>query len=564
MKNNMGQMILYTIPAMLRNSFDNFGVKPSLLFAGENNRTFSDLESEVNCLAVLLMQKGISKGDKVAILSTNMPNWGIAFFAVAMVGGVAVPILPDFSQNEIRNILEHSETKALFISESLYSKIEDMDLATIKLLFLVDTFAIIPEGSDKKDILKLQTKLPDREIQPAFAEVKEDDLASIIYTSGTTGKSKGVMLSHRNLVWDAQQSGTIQHVVSEDRFLSLLPLSHTYENTLGLLLPIMNGASVHYMKKPPTPNVLLPALKIVRPTIMLSVPMIIEKIYKKQIEPKFSLGMVKYLYKIGPVRKMLNKIAGKKLLETFGGQLHFFGVGGSKLEGKVEKFLREAKFPYAIGYGLTETSPLLAGAGPEITRFQGIGPVMQGVELKINNPDPVTGQGEVWVKGPNVMKGYYKDPELTKEVMTEDGWFKTGDLGVFDQDGFLFLRGRLKNMILGASGENIYPEEIESVINNFQHVLESLVVERKGRLVALVHLNMEELETKYHSMLEHAGQYKEQAEQLYNQKINEIMAELQHYVNSRVNKFSQIQMVLNQDTPFERTPTQKIKRFLYS
>ncbi len=560
----MEQIKRYTIPAMLRNSFDRFASRQSLVYVGENNFSYADLEAEVTRVASLLNSNGIAKGDKIALLSSNMPNWGIAFFATFLVGAVAVPILPDFSINEIRNILEHSEAKALFISESLYGKIETFNVPATRQMILVDNFALIPEGTEKIELQNLVASKAEVEFIPDYDLVAENDLASIIYTSGTTGKSKGVMLSHKNLVWDAQQCATIQSIVADDRFLSMLPLSHTFENTLGLLLPVLFGASVHYMKKPPTPNVILPALKTVRPTIMLSVPLIIEKIYRKQIEPKFNNGVVKYLYKVPPVRKLLNRIAGRKLMETFGGQLHFFGVGGAKLDGKVERFLREANFPYAIGYGLTETAPMIAGAGPGVTRLQGIGPAMEGVELKIENKDPKTGNGEVWAKGPNVMLGYFKEPELTNEVLTEDGWFKTGDLGAFDKDGYLFLRGRIKSMILGASGENIYPEEIESVINNFHHVVESLVIERKGRLVALVHLNMEELEAKYHSMREQAGQFREQAEQLYNQKVDELLAELQQYVNSRVSKFAQVQMVLVQATPFERTPTQKIKRFLYS
>ena len=243
-------------------------------------------------------------------------------------------------------------------------------------------------------------------------------------------------------------------------------------------------------------------------------------------------------------------------MTTFGGEIHFFGIGGAKLDSTVEKFLFEAKFPYSIGYGLTETAPLAAGAGPAISRLQTIGPAMPGVELKINQPDPKTGQGEIWIKGPNVMKGYFKEPGLTKEVLTRDGWFKTGDLGLIDDKGYLAFKGRLKNMIVSASGENIFPEEIESVINDFNHVIESLVVERKGKLVALVLLNMEELETQYHAI-------RDQAE-LFNEKLNELIAELQVYVNSRVNKFSQVQLIIVQPKPFERTPTQKIKRFLYA
>jgi len=243
------------------------------------------------------------------------------------------------------------------------------------------------------------------------------------------------------------------------------------------------------------------------------------------------------------------------LMKTFGGNIRFFGVGGAKLNKTVEKFLIEAKFPYAIGYGLTETSPILAGADPKNTVYESTGPAIKDIELIIHNPDKVTGEGEIWAKGPSIMMGYYNEPEMTKEVLTPDGWFKTGDLGVFDKNNNLFIRGRLKNMIVGASGENIYPEEIESVINNFRHVIESLVVEKKGKLVALVHLNMEELEKKYRHL-------KDEAHKL-DEKVEEMLRELKEYVNSRVNKFSQINKIEHQGEPFQKTATQKIKRFLY-
>jgi long-chain acyl-CoA synthetase len=244
-------------------------------------------------------------------------------------------------------------------------------------------------------------------------------------------------------------------------------------------------------------------------------------------------------------------------LKTFGGNLKFFGIGGAKLNKSVEKFLIEAKFPYAIGYGLTETSPLLAGSNPQKTVFDSTGPAIEGVELKINNPDENTGEGEIWAKGPSVMKGYYKEPEITAEVLTPDGWFKTGDLGVFDSDRNLLIKGRLKNMIVGASGENIYPEEIESVINNFRFVVESLVIQQKGKLVAYVHLNMEELEKKYQHL-------KQDMEDKYEEKKEELLIELKEYVNSQVNKFSQINRVVLQPVPFQKTATLKIKRFLYT
>ncbi|GET30840.1 AMP-binding protein [Prolixibacter sp. SD074] len=547
-----------TIPEMLRSSFSEFKDKESLVFAGEEHRTYAELETEVRKVAGLLRQLGLKEGDKIGILSSNMPNWGIAFFAVSMIGAVAVPVLPDFSPDEIGNICKHSETRAMFVSGNLYNKVEESEAIELSSVILMETFAVIPKGTSGEQIFSLPSTLSDEYYLTDSAAVEEDALASIIYTSGTTGKSKGVMLTHRNLVWNARQSYSIQRVLTTDRFLSILPLSHTFENTLGLLLPIMYGASVHYLKKPPTARVLLPALQEVKPTLMLSVPLIIEKIYKQQILPKFRKnGFIRTLYRIPVIRKKLNAIAGKKLMETFGGELVFFGIGGAKLDRQVEIFLREAKFPYAIGYGLTETSPLLAGTGASGTRLQGIGPVLEGVKLKLENPDPKTGEGEILAKGPNVMKGYFKEPELTREVLSEDGWFRTGDLGIFDRNGNLYMKGRIKNMILGASGENIYPEEIESVINNFRNVVESLVVQRKGKLVALVHLNIEEIEEKYQMM-------RDQAEKYVDEKVDETLKELQAYVNSRVSKFSQVQLVLVHPAPFERTPTQKIKRFLYS
>jgi long-chain acyl-CoA synthetase len=264
------------------------------------------------------------------------------------------------------------------------------------------------------------------------------------------------------------------------------------------------------------------------------------------------------------MRKKLNEAAGKKLIKTFGGNLKFYGIGGAKLNKTVEKFLIEAKFPYAIGYGLTETAPLLAGANPQKSVFDSTGPAIEGIELKINNPDKKTGEGEIWAKGPNVMKGYYKEPEMTKEVLTPDGWFKTGDLGTLDKNNNLYIKGRLKNMILSSTGENIYPEEIESIINNFRFVVESLVVQQKGKLVALVHINMEELEKKYHSLKEDMVKQKEDISHQFEDKVEEVLSELQGYVNSQVNKFSQINKVVLHPLPFQKTATLKIKRFLYS
>jgi len=290
-----------------------------------------------------------------------------------------------------------------------------------------------------------------------------------------------------------------------------------------------------------------------------------EKIYFNKILPTFrDNSVLNLIYKIPFIRKILNAAAGKKLVDTFGGNLKFFGIGGAKLNKSVERFLREAKFPYAIGYGLTETAPLLAGANPQKSVLESTGPSIEGIELIINNPDKKTGEGEIWARGANVMKGYYKEPEMTKEVLTPDGWFKTGDLGTFDRNNNLFIKGRLKNMIVGASGENIYPEEIESIINNFRFVVDSLVVQQKGKLVALVQINMEELEKKYQILKQDMTRQKQDMTRQLEEKVDEMLIELQLYVNSQVNKFSQIQKVVLQPDPFQKTATLKIKRFLYT
>lgn len=547
----MNQAIKLTLPARFGQVVQNFGNRNSLSFVGEKPLTYDELNQKINSLIRLLEDLEIQPGDKIAILSANMPNWGIAYFAITFMGAIAVPLLPDFLPSEIENILNHSESKGIFISEKLAVKLENLTVDTLIHRIRIEDFTVT-ETTGQTPVYK-----PDQTYKSQY-KVEEDDVAAIIYTSGTTGKSKGVMLSHKNICITAEQALCVRLVNENDRFLSMLPLSHTYENSLGFVMPMLRGSSVYYLGKQPTPSVLLPALLEVKPTMIFAVPLIIEKIYRNKILPVFTKSWpIRQLYQVPFIRKKLNRIAGKKLQATFGGKLEFFGIGGAKLDRNVEKFLIEANFPYSIGYGLTETAPLLAGMKTYDFRLQSTGPAITGVELKINNPDKKTGEGEIWAKGANVMKGYYKEPELTSEVITPEGWFKTGDLGTFDKNGNLFIRGRLKNIIIGASGENIYPEEIETVINNYPDVLESLVVQKKGKLVALVHLNMEELQTKYSELVEKGSN---QAEQ----KMNELLKELQNYINQNVNKFSQVQMLLFQSEPFQKTATQKIKRFLYN
>ena len=545
------------IPDVVSKYADNV----ALGFVDEEPITYKQMGKHISSVVSFLEALEIKPGDRVIIYSQNMPNWGIAYFALQCMGVVAVPVLPDFNKHELQNVLNHSESKAIFISKNLEYKLKDIKRDLVEAVIRIDNFEVI-EGP-KQEIVFDENAKCESDYRP-----KEDELAILLYTSGTTGDSKGVMLSQKNVIYNALQANAIQKINEHERFLSVLPLSHTYENTLGLILPILKGANVTYIRKPPTAAVLIPAMQQVKPHLMLTVPMIIEKVYRKSVLPKLqSKAITRFLLKYTPSRKLLHRIAGKKLYETFGGNLKFFGVGGAKLDPQVEQFLRDAKFPYAIGYGLTETAPILAGSNPSMTKFQAIGPKVVDCELIVHDPDPITGEGEIWGRGPNVMLGYYKNEEKTKEVMTEDGWFKTGDLGVFDKEGWISHKGRLKNLIVGANGENIYPEEVESLINNFRHVIESIVIEKKGKLQALVHFNREELELKMQELradLSHKVDDKiDELSNKVDEAIDELATELQNYINSRVNKVSRIQMIIVQTDPFQKTATLKIKRYLY-
>lgn len=532
----------------------------ALGFAGEELMTYAEMGNKISAVKAFLEALEIKHGDKVIIYSQNMPNWGIVYFALQCLGIVVVPVLPDFNPFELENVLLHSEAKAIFISESLEYKLVEVKNDLLEIKIRIDNFEVLK--SNKPGIVFDETAKSATSYLP-----KEDELAILLYTSGTTGDSKGVMLSQKNVIANAIQADHIQLIPEHFKFLSILPLSHTYENTIGLILPIIKGGNVSYLRKPPTASVLIPAMQAVKPDLMLTVPMIIEKVYKNSILPQIhKKTFTRIMHKNRLTRKLIYRLAGKKLYQTFGGNLKFFGIGGAKLDPQVERFLRDAKFPYAIGYGLTETSPLLAGSNPSNTKYQAIGQNVIQCELKINNPDPVTGEGEIWGKGPNIMLGYYKNEAKTSEVITDDGWFKTGDLGVFDKHGNLSHKGRLKNLIVGANGENIYPEEIESLINNFSHVVESLVVEQKGRLVALVHFDREELEKKFQDM-KNGLSNKIDIKGITNkvdETINELTAELKQYINTRVNKFSKIQSMISHPDPFKKTATQKIKRYLYN
>ncbi|SOB59935.1 Acyl-CoA synthetase yngI [Pseudodesulfovibrio profundus] len=600
-----------TLKSLLEATVERHGDRVALGFVGGEPITYTQFYEKVGELCALLASCGVGPKDKVAIISENMPNWAITYFAVTSMGAIAVPILQEFHSSAVHHILRHSEAKVVVASNRYIHKVEGDNFVSLKTVICMDDLSIVndeeevePEeepqstsfteavevAREKLEVLSSQARkmfdrrtdeetlkkvseavdsarekldelsekarnLIDRKTGKAF-DLTPDSVAAILYTSGTTGHSKGVVLTHRNLVSNTVAGIKTIPVFETDRFLSVLPMAHTYECTVGLIVPVYCGASVYYLQKPPTPKTLLPAMQKVKPTVMNVVPLIIEKIYKKRIKPKLNRkGVVGSLLKIGVARRKVSEIAGKKLVEAFGGELRCMCIGGAALAAEVEKFLSDAKFPYAIGYGMTETSPLLAGTRPGRQRLRGIGPQLPGVELRILDADPATGEGEIIAKGPNVMREYYKAPKDTEKTFTEDGWLLTGDLGIIDEDGYVFIKGRLKNVIIGPSGENIYPEEVESIINTHDFVMESLVYESDGKLVARIHLNYDALDEVF--------DVSKLIESDVREKVAGILEDVRKDVNSKVSSFARLARVKEQSEPFEKTPTQKIKRFIY-
>lgn len=538
-------MKLNTLYEILHESVKNFSERIAFSLWKGNSYTFKQVGEKVAEVQEMLRSAGLKKGDKVVLLSSNMPNWGICYFAITTGGYTVVPVLPDMTSADLDHIVEHSESKAMCVSDKLFTKISSEVSSKLNIIIRTKNLTVLSQNVKAEGELTVP--------QP-------EDLAALIYTSGTTSAPKGVMLTHYNIASQMWLIDPLYLVREDDIFLSILPMAHTYECTIGLILAFYHGAHVVYLDKAPTVSVLLPALKDVRPTVMLTVPLIIEKIYNGKVKKQFtSNAFMRALYGIGFIRRYLNRIAGKKLAKTFGGRLRFFGIGGAKLDAEVEKFLLEAKFVYNIGYGLTETAPLIAGAVDDMVRLGSTGPVLKGIEYRLENVNE-EGIGELLVKSPSQMLGYYKNEEATAAVFTEDGFFRTGDLATFDKDGWLYIKGRSKNMILGPSGENIYPEDIESVLNSHVFISESVVTEMDGKLVALVHFDTEAIEARYAELVDNWHKKRHEFD-LFKQ---DLMRDIKNYVNERVNRSSKITEVVEEEKEFEKTATKKIKRFLYT
>nr|WP_321466214.1 AMP-binding protein [uncultured Desulfobulbus sp.] len=540
-----------------------FRTFPAIGMALEEPLTYKGFHERILALAAYLRQLGVKAGDRVALLGENSHNWGMVYLAVVRLGAATVPIFPDLPDADVHHILGEMQCDFIFLTQRQMEKIYDFkqqlkhvvtlddyrdDTGLISVVTFTDFLAaaLAEYGDQARDELL------------EFPAVDTDDLASILFTSGTSGFSKAVMLSHGNLCANAQSaSGIIHRVPPGWVFLSVLPISHTYEFTVGFLLPLLKGCRIVYAGKTPTPAVLQRICSKEQPQVMLVVPLIIEKIFKKRVAPAVEKSrMLSFFCRFSLSRKMIYRKIGAKLAAFFGNRLEIMGIGGAALNPEVEGFLRDAGFPFIVGYGLTEASPLLAGGpyGDSTIRPGSTGKPVPNVKIRIVDPLPETGVGEVWAQGKNIMRGYLNDPEATREALTEDGWLRTGDLGLIDSFGNLHIKGRSKSVIVLSNGENVYPEAIEHKINAYPFVVESLVVENRGMLEAWVYPDYEFIDSKT------AGQNRSQRHQF----IAGLLEDVRTTVNEQVSASSRLSRILERREPFVKTATHKIKRYLYS
>jgi long-chain acyl-CoA synthetase len=529
---------------------EKYAPNPSVAFIGQEPISYENFSVRVREIKNFLKECGIRESQKVVLLGDNSINWGIAYFAITTLGAVVVPILSEFPEADINHIIKHSEAKAAFIDEKIFQTSDLSALDALSIIISLEKFATLKstpyiENTPSEEILKHSNG----------KNIEEDQLAEILYTSGTTGHSKGVMLTHKNIISNALSGPARLGGLDESSIiLNILPLAHAYGCTTSFLGSLSVGASIYFLDKKPSPKILMDALQEVRPTIVTGVPLIFEKIYHKKVLPELtnrkSLRFISN-FKLG--RKLLYRKIGKRVLQSFGGRLYSFVIGGASLNREVEIFLREAKIPFAIGYGLSECAPLVSGDYYDKLKMGSVGRIIPEVQVKIIDADAESGVGEICVKGPNVMLGYYKNEKENSKVFTQDGWLRTGDLGFLDSDGYLFIKGRSKNVYVGASGENIYPEIVEDRLRESMFVEEALVYMDNEKLIGRVYLDYE-----YIQNLHQAENHPVQPEE-----IDNILENVRRETNLKLPAFSQIKRILEQIEPFVKTPTNKIKRILY-
>ena len=521
----------------------------------EKGYTYKEIAGMILKYHIFFKEAGFVPGDKIALVGRNSANWCMVYLATVTYGAVIVPILPDFKPEDLVNLINHSDSKLLFADDKLYETIDSSKILAVTGVISLEEFSMLSSTNDK--VKKAYQELNDKfmNIYPEvrkedvkFSDISNEELAVISYTGGTTGFSKGVMIPHRSLAANVRFAQTHMPLKPGDPLVSFLPLAHTYGCAFEFLFPFTFGCHITILSKTPSPQIILQAFKEIKPRLILSVPLVIEKIFKKQVLPVIRKSHMKVLLAIPGLNKIIHNKIKSKLTESFGGRFHELVIGGAAFNPEAERFFRKIGFRFTVGYGMTECGPLISYTSWDTTKLGASGKAVDTLEVTIDSDDPKKNIGEIILRGDNVMLGYYKNEKATKEIIDDDGWMHTGDLGVIDKEGNIFIKGRSKVMILGPSGKNIFPEEIEAVINNMEYIAESLVIMEDNRLVGLIYPDYEALKKN----------------NIPDDQLSAILEKIRKSVNDRVPEFMTVSKFRIQSEEFAKTPKRSIRRFLYT
>jgi len=521
----------------------------------EKGYSYKEIAEKILKLHIFFRDAGIREGDKISLVGRNSAHWCIIYLATVTYGAVIVPILPDFKPDDLTNLINHSDASLLFVDDKIFELLDIAKIPQVGGVISLDDFSMITAKNSelKRKYLALDEKYQNEYpvLKPEdikFSDVTNEKLAVISYTGGTTGFSKGVMLSHNSLAANIRFAQTHMPLKPGDPLVSFLPLAHTYGCAFEFLFPFTIGCHITILSKTPSPQIIVQAFKEIRPALILSVPLVIEKIFKKQLLPVISKPQMKILLSIPGINKLLHKKINNTLTETFGGRFKEIVIGGAAFNPEAERFFRKIGFKFSVGYGMTECGPLISYTSWDTTKLGGSGKPVDTLEVTIDSPDPLKENGEIILKGENVMMGYYKNEKATREIIDEKGWMHTGDLGVMDKEGNIFIKGRSKSMLLGPSGKNIFPEEIEAVINNMGYIAESVVISEDNKLIALIYPDYEAIKK----------------DNISEEQLLAIIEDTRKKVNERVPDFMAVHKFRIHNEEFAKTPKRSIKRFLYT
>jgi long-chain acyl-CoA synthetase len=535
---------------------ENWDIPALTDYKGDSYK-YKDVARKIARIHIMFEECEVKKGDKIALIGKNSANWAMTYLAIISYGATVVPILPDFHSNDVHHIVNHSDSIVLFSGDPIWENLDEKSMPNLRAIFSLTDYRLLIEGKSEniKNIYeKLDTlyeELYQGGITPeklSFDEVSNEEVGVLNYTSGTTGFSKGVVLPLNSLAANIRYARKNLPLDPGDNVVSFLPLAHTFGCAFEFLWPFSIGCHIHFLTRTPSPKIIIQAFQEVQPTIVISVPLILEKIYKKQILPLLDKTSMKLLLSMPIIDKAIYSKVRKKLTDVFGGNFKEVIIGGAALNKDVELFLKKIGFNFTIGYGMTECGPLISYANWDKAKIGSAGKLVDTLEIKIDSEDPYNAVGEIMVRGENVMYGYYKNVEATENSIDKEGWLHTGDLGIIDEDNYVYIKGRNKSMLLGPSGENIYPEEIEAKLNNLNYVQESVVIEQNNRLIALIYPDLDMVN----------------ADKISESKLIEIMEENKKAANSSLAKYMQIAKIKIYPEEFEKTPKRSIKRFLYA